>query len=406
MTSTSRHYLPVLISACLLLILSFGLRSGFGLFMQPMSSANGWGRDVLAMALGIQNLAWGGFAVLAGGLSTRFGNLRVLIGGVVLYGLGFLGMSLSTTPLALNSTAGLLVGAGIAGTSFGIVLPAIAAAVPEEKRGWALGIGTAAGSLGQFLVVPGTQFILEAVGWLPTLQIMGLVAFSMALFAIPLARYAAAAAAPSSEDLPISLLQLAYRAFSIRSYSMLVAGFFVCGFHLAFITVHMPAYIVDLGFSPQTAAWSIGLIGLCNVAGAYYSGVLSGRKPMHKLLAYIYLGRAIAIIGFLITPPSIASIFVFSAAIGFLWLATVPPTSGLVALFFGTRHMPFLYGIVFMSHQLGSFSGIWLGGYFYESTGNYNGMWLVGIGLALVAAWLHWPMQEQSFQQQTGLTRI
>ena len=396
--STPSAYLPVLISACLLLILSFGIRSGFGLFLQPMSAANDWGRDVLALALAIQNLAWGLSAVVAGGLVNRLGTAKVLLGGIALYGLGTVGMAYSTSAATLNLTAGIIVGAGIAGTSFGIVLPAIARAVPPERQGWALGIGTAAGSVGQFLVVPAAQGLIDWLGWLAALQLLGIAAFAMALCVIPLARYGTEAGSGDEQHSDISLWQLTKRALGVRSYVLLLIGFYVCGYHLAFITVHMPGYVVDLGFSPQVGAWSIAAIGLCNVVGAYYSGVLSGKRPKHTMLCAIYAARALAITVFLILPPSLASILGFSAAMGFLWLSTIPPTSGLVAHFFGVRHMPYLYGLVFLSHQLGSFSGVWLGGYLYETTGNYDGIWLSGIALGIAAAALHWPIKEQSFE--------
>ncbi|MEQ9210426.1 MAG: MFS transporter, partial [Pseudomonadales bacterium] len=207
----------------------------------------------------------------------------------------------------------------------------------------------------------------------------------------------------SHENITQSLWEIASRALTVRSYQLLIFGFFVCGFHVAFITVHMPGYVVDLGFAAEIGAWSISLIGLCNVFGAYYAGVVSGRYSMRKLLSYIYLGRVLAISIFLILPVSIVSILVFSACMGFLWLATVPPTSGLVALFFGTRYMSFLYGIVFLSHQLGSFSGVWLGGYLYEQYGNYDGIWLAGIALGIIAALLHWPIREEDYATRLQL---
>lgn len=292
-----------------------------------------------------------------------------------------------------------MVGAGIAGTSFGIVLPSIARAVPEEKRGWALGVGTAAGSFGQFLVVPLIQFLVDGVGWLLALQIMGAAGLLMAIFTLPLAAYGGANTDQTAADaLDNGLLTLTRNAFGVRAYVLLVTGFFVCGFHVAFITVHMPGYVVDLGFPASIGAWSISLIGLCNVIGSYYSGTLCGKRPMRKILSTIYLGRAIVIAAFLILPVTVPSILLFSAAMGFLWLATVPPTSGLVALFFGTRYMTYLYGIVFFSHQLGSFSGVWLGGWLYETYGNYNGIWVLGIVLGVLAALVHWPIDEKSHQ--------
>lgn len=393
-------YMPVLISACALLVLSFGYRAGFGLFMVPMSEARGWGRDVLAMALAIQNLMWGVSAIVAGGLADRYGNLKVLLGGACCYAFGMLAMSISTTEVQIISSAGLLVGAGVAGTSFGVVLPSIARAVPEEKRGWAMGIGTAAGSLGQFLIVPIVQFAVDATGWMTALQLLGISGFLMAVFCLPLAKYGGAAESSAANQLELSLADIAKRAFSVGSYRLLILGFFVCGFHLAFITVHMPGYLIDLGFSAQVGAWSISLIGLCNVAGAYYAGVVSGKRSMRNMLTWIYIFRAITISIFLVLPVTLPSVLAFSAAMGFLWLATVPPTSGLVAVFFGTRYMSFLYGIVFLSHQLGSFIGVWLGGWWYQNYGNYDGIWIAGIILGITAAILHWPIKEADYSSR------
>ncbi|MEQ8407035.1 MAG: MFS transporter [Gammaproteobacteria bacterium] len=423
MPSSVRPYVPVLLSACLLLMLSFGYRAGFGLFMQPMTEAREWGRDVLAMALAVQNLSWGVCAIIAGGLADKYGNLKVLMSGAALYAAGMILMAASVSELAIISTAGIMVGAGVAGTSFGIVLPAMARAVPEEKRGWALGLGTAAGSFGQFLVVPFMQVLVDAVGWYSALQYLGLSALLMALLAIPLARFGGADA--TSDVTPdvvsdintdinseatinpdnSSLSHIAGQAFKVKSYTLLATGFFVCGFHVAFITVHMPGYVVDLGFSASVGAWSISLIGLCNIFGSYFSGTLCGKYSMRKLLAYIYLARAVVITGFLVLPVTIGSILTFSAAMGVLWLATVPPTSGLVALFFGTRYMTFLYGIVFFSHQVGSFSGVWLGGWLYERFGNYDGIWYAGIILALAAAALHWPIEERSYSSEVAIAK-
>ena len=393
--SPARIPYPLIISACLLLALSFGYRSGFGLFLQPMSEANGWGRDVLSLALAIQNLFWGLVSVVAGGIADKYGNLRVLLFGVFCYALGMGAMAQSVSEWQILSSAGLLVGAGIAGTSFGIVLPAMARAVPQERRGWALGIGTAAGSFGQFMVVPLMQELIDLSGWFQALQILGLSALLMGFLAMPLARYGGPQADSAEKPIEGSLINILRRALGVPSYLLLVSGFFVCGFHVAFITVHMPGYIVDLGFDARVGAWSISLIGLFNVIGAYFSGVLCGRRPMRGILTFIYLARALVITLFLLLPISLASILLFSACMGLLWLATVPPTSGLVARFFGTRYMTFLYGFVFLSHQLGSFSGVWLGGFLYQQTGNYQGLWLTGVVLSLVAAALHWPIDER-----------
>ena len=387
--------MPVLLSACALLALSFGYRSGFGLFIVPMSEARDWGRDVLALALAVQNLMWGVSAMLAGGLADRYGNLKILLIGTVCYATGMLAMSVSTTELQIISSAGLLTGAGIAGTSFGLVLPSIVRAVPPQRRAWALGMGTAAGSLGQFLVVPLVQFAVDMAGWMLALQLLGLSGLLMAVCCLPLARYGGVVEDAAHQGGHPGLLRIALAACSIRSYRLLTIGFFVCGFHLAFINVHLPGYLVDLGFSPQIGAWSIGLIGLCNIAGAYYAGVIGGRHSMRRLLAGIYLCRAIAILLFLLIPVSLATVLAFSTAMGFLWLATIPLTSGLVAVFFGTRYLSFLYGIVFLSHQLGSFTGVWLGGWWYQQYGNYDGIWVAGIVLGITAALLHWPIVER-----------
>ena len=392
--------MPIIISGCILVLLSFGYRAGFGLFLQPMSEAQDWGRDVLALALAIQNLAWGVFAIIAGGLVDKYGNLKVLLSGVFCYAIGMLAMAYSTSELAIVSTAGLLVGAGIAGTSFGIVLPAFARAVPEEKQGWALGIGTAAGSIGQFLVVPFMQFAVDLFGWFQALQYLGLSAFLMTLFVLPLAKVGGPTEQEKNSETSTSIISVIKSAMQVKAYVLLVFGFYVCGFHLAFITVHMPAYLVDLGFSAYIGAWSICLIGLCNVFGAYYAGVISAKRSKRKMLAAIYVARAVAIACFLAIPISVPSVLVFSAAMGFLWLATVPPTSGLVAQFFGLRYMTLLYGIVFFSHQVGSFTGVWLGGWLYENTGSYDGVWIAGIILGLLAAVLHRGIAERDYSDR------
>ncbi len=354
MKANAADYKVAILAACGLLILSFGYRAGFGLFLQPLSLARGWDRDVLSLALALQNLAWGVIAVFAGGLADRFGNLKVLLTGVLLYATGMWGMAYAQTPAQIILTAGILVGGGIAGTAFGIVLPAMVRAVPEAKRGWALGVGTAAGSFGQFLVVPIMQWLIESWTVYPAIRMLAVSTFMMALLAIPLAPFSGAnEAKPDGQT--VSMWAILVRAFRLRSYTLLVFGFFVCGFHVAFITVHMPGYVVDLGFAPSVGAWSISLIGLCNIVGAYYAGVKSQTLPKHRILVAIYSLRVVAISFFLILPVSLVSILVFSAVMGFLWLATVPPTSGLVSVFFGTRYMAFLYGIVFLSHQLGSF---------------------------------------------------
>ena len=384
----------LIISACLLVVLSFGYRSGFGLYVKPISEANEWGRDIIGLSLAIQNLTWGVVAVFAGALADRFGNIKVIACGTLLYAAGMALMPYVTEPWMLHGSAGMLVGAGIAGTSFGIILPALVRAVSEDRRQWVLGVGTAAGSFGQFLVVPIAQGLIDSVGWVNTLHILALSAFAMILLALPLAPYAGESAA--EKKLPKQSMRAALKeAFAHKSYVFLVMGFFVCGFHLAFITVHLPAYLSDLGFDASVGAWSIAVIGLCNVFGAYASGILSSKYERRWVLVTIYLLRGVSITAFVLIPISLVSIFAFCAAMGFLWLATIPPTSGLVAVMFGTRYMSLLYGFVFLGHQLGSFSGVWLGGWTYEQTGNYDLVWWIGVGLSLAAALLHWPIKEE-----------
>ncbi len=390
-----RASLLLIATACLLLVMSFGLRSSFGLFVKPLSVTHDWGREIISMALAIQNLFWGIVAVFAGGLADRFGNVKVIVAGTLVYALGMGLMPGIATPWMLHATAGILVGAGIAGTSFGIVLPALARAVGEERRQWALGLGTAAGSVGQFAVVPVTQGLIGVYGWMTALHLLAFSALAMALLAIPLAPYSGRASSEASA-VEQTIPQALGEALRYPSFLLLVAGFFVCGFHVAFITAHMPAFLTDAGFAPRVGAWSIAVIGLCNVAGAYLSGIWSGRRPKRLVLVGIYLGRAVAITIFLLTPLSLVSVLAFSAVMGFLWLATVPPTSGLVAVMFGTRYMAMLYGIVFLGHQIGSFIGVWLGGWLYDRTGSYDTVWWMGVALAVFAGIVHWPIEEQA----------
>ena len=384
----------LIFSACLLLLLSFGYRSGFGLFVKPITEANDWGREVISVALAVQNLFWGIVAVFAGGLADRFGNVKVIVAGTILYALGMRLMSGVDNPWMLNASTGLLVGAGVAGTSFGIVLPAMARAAGEERRQWALGLGTAAGSIGQFAVVPVAQVLIDTWGWITALNVLAGTSLTMALLATPLAPYSGKQETVQKiegQTVPEALQE----ALGYRSFLLLVTGFFVCGFHVAFITAHLPAYLTDIGFDSRVGAWSISIIGLCNVFGAYLSGILSGRILKRHVLVFIYLSRAVTITLFLLIPFSLFSVYVFSAVMGFLWLATVPATSGLVAVMFGTRYMALLYGIVFLGHQIGSFIGVWLGGWLYDTSGNYDVVWWLSVVLGIMAAIVHWPINER-----------
>ena len=399
----SRSISAVLIfSACLLLLMSFGYRSGFGLFVKPITETNGWGREVISVALAVQNLFWGIVSVFAGGLADRFGNVRVIVVGTICYALGMLLMAGVDNPWMLNASTGLLVGAGVAGTSFGIVLPAMARAVGEERRQWALGLGTAVGSLGQFAVVPMAQVLIDAFGWATALHILAGSSLGMVLLAMPLAPYSGKQEAAGQVD-DQTVRQALHEAFGYRSYVLLVSGFFVCGFHVAFITAHMPAFLSDIGFDARVGAWSISVIGLCNVFGAYLSGILSGKIHKRHVLIMIYLGRAVAISLFMLLPLSLFTVLGFSAVMGFLWLATVPATSGLVAVMFGTRYMALLYGIVFLGHQVGSFIGVWLGGWLFDRSGSYDAVWWVAVALSVMAAIVHWPITEKPVERMAAL---
>lgn len=400
--STQKLSVPILlviVSGCCLLLLSFGFRSSFGLFVADMTQLNTWDREVIAFALALQNLTWGVVAVFAGGLADRFGNTRVIVVGAILYGLGMWLCAGVESIAWLNTSAGLLVGAGIAGTAFGIVLPAMVRAVGPERRQWVLGLGTAAGSLGQFLVVPVVQGLIDFSDWQSALHIMALATVLMALLALPLAPFSGTSQTVQAYLGEQTIPQALREALSHGPYWWLLIGFYVCGFNIAFITVHMPSFLGDLGFSAQIGAWSIAIIGLFNVIGSYSSGLISSRWPMRYLLSLIYLGRAVLITVFLLTPPSLVSVIVFSVVMGLLWLATVPPTSGLVAVMFGTRYMSLLYGIVFLSHQLGSFSGVWLGGWLYDHYGSYTVVWWLSVGLAVFASLAHLPIKESQVQR-------
>ena len=393
----SKLTVPVILvisSACALLMLSFGFRSSFGLFVNDITQLNDWSRSVISLSLAIQNLTWGVAAVLAGGLADRFGSTKIIVSGAVLYGVGIWFTAGVESVWLLNSATGVLVGSGIAGTAFGIVLPAMARAVGPERRQWALGLGTAAGSFGQFLIVPSVQALIDFSDWQTALHVMAFVTVFMALLAIPLSPYSGDSEETQQVIAKQTMPEALSEALKHGSYWWLLAGFFVCGFNLAFITAHMPAFLTDLGFASEVGAWSLAMIGLFNVIGAYSAGIISSKYSMKKLLAWIYLARAVLVTVFMLTPISLASVLIFSAIMGLLWLATVPATSGLVALMFGTRYMSLLYGIVFLSHQLGSFAGVWLGGWLYDEYGSYDVVWWLSVALALFAALAHIPIRE------------
>ena len=379
-------------AGCLIALLGFGARSAFGLFLEPLTSARGWGRETFSVALAVQNLAWGFGVPLASILADRFGPARVLSVGALVYAGGIWGMSAASTPLQLNLFGGLLTGSGIALTSFSIALAAMAKAVPIHRQSLVLGIGTAAGSFGQVVFSPLSQFFIGEYGWAQALTIIA----GSVVFILPLALLLPG----HSEDdagsaFRQSVGEAIQEAIRHRGYVLLTIGFFVCGFHVAFISVHFPSYVSDLGLPANVGAYSIAIIGLFNIVGAFLSG-LAGQRFSKKLsLATIYGLRAIAITTLMFADKTATNIFIFAGCMGVLWLSTVPLTSGIVAQVFGVRYMATLFGIVFFSHQLGSFSGIWLGGFLYDRTGSYDLVWWSGIVLSVLAMLIHLPISER-----------
>jgi MFS family permease len=386
----------ILIAGCVIGALGFGPRSALGLFLTPMSSANGWGRDVFGLALALQMLLWGAGQPLAGAIADRFGAVPVLCTGAILYALGLGLMAYSTSPGMLYLTAGVLVGFGLSGSSFQIVLGAFGKLMPPEWRLIAFGAGTAAGSFGQFLFSPVAVGLIDSFGWKATLVIFAAVVLLMMPFALPLAT----PEAKSGEAISHQSLGHALReAMSHPSYVLLVLGFFTCGFQLFFITVHLPAYLVDRGLSAEIGAWTIGVIGLFNIIGALSAGWLANRMPKRYLLAVIYFLRSVAVLAFIILPPTPLSAVVFGAAMGLLWLSTVPPTNGLVVVMFGTRWLTTLAGLAFFSHQVGGFLGVWLGGVLFERTGSYDVVWWLSILLGVLSALINLPIVEKPVER-------
>lgn len=387
-----RSPLIIVLAGCLIAVLTFGPRSSMGFFLQPMSQDNGWGRDVFGLAIAIQNLLWGVGQPFAGAITDRFGIVRTLCGGAILYALGLALMAYATTPGMLHLSAGVLIGFGMSGSSFNMVLSGFAKLLPEEWRTLAYGAGTAAGSFGQFLFSPLSVALLGEYGWQVTLLIFG----AAMLLVIPLSMALAGASSGThqSHHPAQSFREALSEAFGHGSYVLLVLGFFTCGFHLAFITAHLPPYLVDKGLAVSWGGWVLALIGLFNIVGSIMSGYLGDRLPKRFVLSGIYALRSVAFLAFLLLPVTPVTALVFGAAIGLLWLSTVPPTSGLVALMFGTKYMATLYGVVFFSHQVGAFLGVWLGGVLYERTGSYDVVWWLGVGLGLFSAVVHLPIRE------------
>jgi MFS family permease len=380
---------------CLIAMLSFGPRSASGQFLTPMSLEFGWGRDVFSFALAIQNLLWGAFQPFAGGVADRYGAVRVLWAGAIAYAAGLALMSQASSPGLLDLSAGVLIGFALSSCSFNLVIGALGKLVPESWRSLAFGAGTAAGSFGQFLFSPLARMLIDWTGWQNTLVIFGGIMLLILPLSLALATPRSAAAGSGVARPQQSARQALMEAFGHRSYVLLVLGFFTCGFQLAFITVHLPAYLLDRGLSATVGAWTIGFIGLFNIFGSILAGWLGNRMPKRFILSAIYLGRALAVVAFITLPASPAAAIVFGAVTGFLWLSTVPPTSSLVALMFGTRWLSMLFGFAFFSHQVGGFLGVLLGGFAFERTGSYDSVWWLSVLFGVLSALINLPIVEK-----------
>ena len=397
---TDNKTLPVwqvLICGALIVSMAMGVRHGFGLWMQPMTQDMGWGREDFALAVAVQNISWGLVGIFSGMLADRFGAFRIIVVGGLLYVAGLWGMAHATTPLALMLTAGVLIGSAQAGTTFAVVFGVIGRNIPIEKRSWAMGVVSAAGSFGQFVLVPTSSYLIGHIGWQQALVLLAVVLLTILPLAMGLREPGFAnGQAPQREQ---SIWHALREAFGYRSFQLLMAGYFVCGFQVVFIGVHMPSYLKDQGLEPQVAGTALALIGLFNILGTYVAGSLGQIWPKQKILSGIYLARGIFIIGFISLPISPLTVYVFAALMGLLWLSTVPVTSALVAQIFGVAHLSMLSGFVFLSHQLGSFLGVWLGGWVYDRTGSYDQVWYLCIALSLFATLINLPVQERAIDR-------
>ena len=397
---TRKAHLPLtqlLLCGALIVTLSMGVRHGFGLWLQPVTQAQGWTRETFALAIAVQNLTWGFTGIFAGMLADRFGAFRVITGGALFYAAGLWGMAHATSPLLFALTCGVLIGCAQAGTTYAVIYGVIGRNVSVERRSWAMGVAAAAGSFGQFLMVPVEGSLISSLGWQQALVTLAMVALVMIPLSFGLREQRVAT--PSAGTHQQSILQALREAFTYPSFQLLMAGYFVCGFQVVFIGVHMPSYLKDHGLSPQVASLALAIIGLFNVFGSYAAGALGQRMSKRKILAFIYFARSVSILAFLLVPLTPASVYVFSAAIGLLWLSTVPTTNAIVAQVFGVAHLSMLSGFVFFSHQIGSFMGVWLGGYLYDRTGSYDIVWYISIALGVMAGLVNLPVRETAIRR-------
>jgi predicted MFS family arabinose efflux permease len=389
----------VLLCGALIVTLSMGIRHGFGLWLQPITTDRGWSRETFAFALAIQNLAWGLAGPFAGMLADRFGAFRVLIVGSLLYAAGLVLMAVSTSGLAFTGSAGLILGMAQSGTTYAVVYGVIGRNVAPEKRSWAMGVAAAAGSFGQFLMVPVENWLIGSFGWQNALFLLGCLALAIAPLAFGLKEPKATPHAGMHHQ---SIGHALREAFTYPSFQLLMAGYFVCGFQVVFIGVHMPSYLKDHGLTPDVATTALALIGLFNVFGTYAAGSLGQRMPKKYILSTIYALRSVAIVVFLSVPLTPWSVYLFASVMGFLWLSTVPPTNAVIAQIFGVQYMSMLGGFVFLSHQVGSFLGVWLGGKLYDATGSYDVVWWIAVGLGIFAAIVNLPVREAAIVRKAA----
>ncbi len=390
----------VLLCGAAIVTLSMGIRHGFGLWLQPITMERGWTRETFAFALAVQNIAWGIAGPFAGALADRFGAFKVLIVGSLLYSLGLVLMAVSTSGLAFTGSAGLLLGMAQSGTTYAVIYGVIGRNVAPEKRTWAMGVAAAAGSFGQFLMVPVENWLIGGFGWQSALFILGCLALAMIPLAWGLKEPARAVASGPQQSVSAALRE----AFGYPSFRWLMAGYFVCGFQVVFIGVHMPSYLKDNGLTPNVATTALALIGLFNVIGTYGAGALGQRLPKKYILSSIYLLRSVAIVTFLSVPLTPWSVYIFSAVMGVLWLSTVPPTNAVIAQIFGVQYLSTLFSIAWLGHQVGAFAGAWLGGYAFDATGSYTAVWIIAIGASVVAARACLPIDERTLRAAPGVS--
>lgn len=389
----------ILLCGGAIVTLSMGIRHGFGLWLQPITQEMGWTRESFSLAIAVQNISWGILGIFVGMLADRIGAFKVLIGGSVLYALGLVGMALSPSSTVFLLTAGVLIGAAQAGTTYAVIYGVLGRQIPVARRSWAMGVAAAAGSFGQFFMVPVEGKLIAQFGWSNALLILALFALLITALAFGLREPGFGGSTPIKREQTVG--QALREAWTYPSFLLLMAGYFVCGFQVMFIGVHMPSYLKDFGMAPHVASYSLALVGLFNIFGTYLAGNLGQKLPKRYLLSGIYGLRSVATVAFLLAPLSPWSVYAFCAAMGFLWLSTVPLTNATIAQIFGVQHLSMLGGFVFFSHQIGSFLGVWLGGYLYDINGNYDMVWYISIALGIFAAVVNLPVRETAIVRRT-----